>query len=160
MRSSVGTPGGAKLGRESVLKPVHCSIAPESVTGTSRPIVPNPTENARLKHTDFRRFELTRCAAALSVEGSRLARRPPRKRRAAAFTPRSETTIGTGLNSSEREDIQTMYRQVFRAVVLGAMERKTGLSKWPILSRIVAAQFRRFGLTTLHAVRNGTYLAN
>jgi len=28
----------------------------------------------------------------------------------------------------------------------GAMERKTGLSKWPILYRIVAAQFRRFGL--------------
>ena len=53
------------------------------------------------------------------VEGSRLARRPPRKRRAAAFTPRSETTIGIGLNSSEREDIQTMNRQVFRAVVFG-----------------------------------------
>jgi hypothetical protein len=31
----------------------------------------------------------------------------------------------------------------------GAMERKTGLSKWPILSRIVAAQFRRFGLAAL-----------
>jgi hypothetical protein len=53
------------------------------------------------------------------VEGSRLARRPPRKRRAAAFTPRSKTTIGIGLNSSEREDIQTMDRQVFRAVVFG-----------------------------------------
>jgi hypothetical protein len=54
----------------------------------------------------------------LSVEESRLARRPPRKRREAAFTPRSETTIGTGLNSSKRDDIQTMDRQVFRAVVL------------------------------------------
>jgi hypothetical protein len=60
----------------------------------------------------------TLCAAALSVEGSRLARRPPRKRRVAAFTPRSETTIGTGLNSSKRDDIQTMDKQVFRAVVL------------------------------------------
>ena len=29
------------------------------------------------------------------------------------------------------------------------MERKTGLSKWPILYRIVAAQFRRFGLAAL-----------
>jgi hypothetical protein len=61
---------------------------------------------------------LTPCAASLSVEGSRLARRPPRKRREAAFTPRSETTIGTGLNSSKRDDIQTMDRQVFRVVVL------------------------------------------
>src|SRR5271165_2424927 len=52
-------------------------------------------------------------SAVLSVEESRLARRPPRKRRAAAFTPRSETTIGTGLNSSKRDDIQTMDRQVF-----------------------------------------------
>ena len=47
------------------------------------------------------------------VEESRLAGRPPRKRRAAAFTPRSETTIGTGLNSSERDDIQTMDRHGF-----------------------------------------------
>src|ERR1039457_1458847 len=74
----------------------------------------------------FRRLGLTPCAAALSVEGSRLARRPPRKRRAAAFTPRSETTIGTGLNSSKREDIQTMDRQVFRAVVL----RRNGTENW------------------------------
>src|ERR1035437_7379298 len=59
----------------------------------------------------------TLCAAALSVEGSRLARRPPRKRRVAAFTPRSETTIGTGLNSSKRDDIQTMDRHVFRVVL-------------------------------------------
>ena len=29
------------------------------------------------------------------------------------------------------------------------MDRKTGLSKWRILSRIVAAQFRRFGLAAL-----------
>src|ERR1017187_8564627 len=104
-----------------------------------------PVQSAR----NFRRFGLTPCAASLSVEGSRLARRPPRKRRVAAFTPRSETTIGTGLNSSKRDDIQTMDRQVFRAVVFGAMERKTRLSKWPILYRIVAAQFRRFGLATL-----------
>src|ERR1039458_137693 len=73
-----------------------------------------PVQSAR----NCRRFGLTPCAAALSVEGSRLARRPPRKRRVAAFTPRSETTIGTGLNSSKRDDIQTMDRQVFRAVVL------------------------------------------
>src|ERR1017187_7299381 len=37
----------------------------------------------------------------------------------------------------------------FGLLFCGAMERKTGLSKWPILSRIVAAQFRRFGLATL-----------
>jgi len=52
------------------------------------------------------------------VEESRLARRPPRKRRVAAFTPRSDFIFGNGLNSSEREDIQTMNRQVFRAVVV------------------------------------------
>jgi hypothetical protein len=91
-------------------------------------------------------LHVSRTAASLSVEGSRLARRPPRKRRVAAFTPRSETTIGTGLNSSGRDDIQTMDRQVFGLLFCGAMERKTGLSKWRILSRIVAAQFRRFGL--------------
>src|ERR1017187_2106295 len=73
-----------------------------------------PVQSAR----NFRRFGLTPCAASLSVEGSRLARRPPRKRRVAAFTPRSETTIGTGLNSSKRDDIQTMDRHVFRVVVL------------------------------------------
>ena len=120
------------------LKPVHCSIAPGSLTGTFRPIVPNAAESARLKHTEISAvwaysvcgytspsrwpcdhfLHVSRTAAALSVEGSRLARRPPRKRRAAAFTPRSETTIGTGLNSSKRDDIQTMDRQVFRAVVL------------------------------------------
>jgi hypothetical protein len=65
---------------------------------------------------NFRRFGLTRCAAALSVEGSRLARRPPRKRREAAFTPRSVFKIGNGLNSSKRDDIQTMDRPVFRAL--------------------------------------------
>ena len=63
-------------------------------------------------------LHVSRTAASLSVEGSRLARRPPRKRRVAAFTPRSETTIGTGLNSSKRDDIQTMDRHVFRVVVL------------------------------------------
>jgi hypothetical protein len=56
----------------------------------------------------------------LSVEESRLARRPPRKRRVAAFTPRSESTLGTGLNSSEREDIQTIARQVFSRRWLGS----------------------------------------
>ena len=123
MRSSAGTPGGAgKLGWESALKPVPCSIAPGSLTGTFRPIVPNAAESARPKiaeistvwayslygHTPTSRWpcdhflHVSRTAAALSVDGSRLARRPPRKRRVAAFTPRSETTIGTGLNSCER----------------------------------------------------------
>jgi hypothetical protein len=37
----------------------------------------------------------------------------------------------------------------FGLLFSGAMERKTGLRKWRILSRIVAAQFRRFGLATL-----------
>ena len=147
MRSSAGTPGGARNWAGSrLLKPVPCSIAPESLTGIFRLIVPmplrSPTENTR----NFLGFGLTPCAASLSVEGSRLARRPPRKRRVAAFTPRSETTIGTGLNSSKRDDIQTMDRQVFGLLFCGAMERKTGLSKWPILYRIVAAQFRGFGL--------------
>ena len=96
--------GGRKLGGESALKPVPCSIAPGSLTGTFRPIVPNPTESARL------------VVRALSVEESRLARRPPRKRRAAAFTPRSDFILENGLNSSEREDIQTMDWQVFRVV--------------------------------------------
>jgi len=151
--------GGAKLGWESALKSVPCSIAPESLTGTFRPIVPNAAESAWPKIAEFSAvwaysvcgytwpsrwpcdhfLHVSRTAAALSVEGSRLARRPPRKRRAAAFTPRSETTIGTGLNSSKRDDIQTMDRQVFGLLFCGAMERKTGLSKWPILYRIVAA---------------------
>ena len=37
----------------------------------------------------------------------------------------------------------------FGLLFCGAMERKTGLSKWRILSRIVAAQFRGFGLAAL-----------
>src|ERR1035441_2907527 len=37
----------------------------------------------------------------------------------------------------------------FGLLFCGAMERKTGLSKWRILSRIVGAQFRRFGLAAL-----------
>ena len=37
----------------------------------------------------------------------------------------------------------------FGLLFSGAMERKTGLRKWRILSRIVAAQFRGFGRTTL-----------
>ena len=54
MRSSAGTLlGGAKLGWESALKPVHCSIAPESLTGTFRPIVPNAVESAGLKCAEF-----------------------------------------------------------------------------------------------------------
>jgi len=53
------------------------------------------------------------------------------------------------LNSSEREDIQTMDSRFFGLLFCGAMERKTGLSKWRILSRIVAAQFCRFRLATL-----------
>jgi hypothetical protein len=167
MRSSAGTPGGARNWAGSrLLKPVPCSIAPESLTGIFRPIVPNAAESARPKCAEFSGvraysvcgytspsrwpsdhfLHVSRTAASLSVEGSRLARRPPRKRREAAFTPRSETTLGTGLNSSGRDDIQTMDRQVFGLLFVGAMERKTGLSKWPILYRIVAAQFRGFGL--------------
>jgi hypothetical protein len=53
----------------------------------------------------------------LSVEESRLARRPPLKA--------GESTIGTGLNSSEREDIQTMDSRFFGLLFCGAMERKT-----------------------------------
>ena len=80
MRSSAGTLlGGAKLGWESALKPVPCSIAPGSLTGIFRPIVPNAAESARPKIADFSAvWAYSLCAAALSVEGSRLARRPPR----------------------------------------------------------------------------------
>jgi hypothetical protein len=45
--------GAAKRGWESALKPVPCSIAPGSLTGTFRPIVPNAAESARLKHTEI-----------------------------------------------------------------------------------------------------------
>src|ERR1035441_10132469 len=45
--------GGAKLGGESALKPVHCSIAPGSLTGVFRLIVPNAAESVRPKHTEF-----------------------------------------------------------------------------------------------------------
>ena len=49
MRCSAGTLlGGAKLGWESALKPVPCSIAPGSLTGIFRPIVPNAAESAGL----------------------------------------------------------------------------------------------------------------
>ena len=129
------------MGWESVLKPVPCSIAPESLTGIFRLIVPmplrSPTENTR----NFLGFGLTPCAASLSVEGSRLARRPPRKRRVAAFTPRSETTIGTGLNSSGRDDIQTMDRHVFRAVVL----RCNGTENRVKMCRTVAGENNNLG---------------
>jgi hypothetical protein len=73
--------------------------------------------------------------------GSRLARRPPRKRREAAFTPRSETTIGTGLNSSGRDDIQTMDRHVFRVVVL----RRNGTENRVKMCRTVAGKNNIFG---------------
>ena len=54
MRSSAGTLGGAQnwVGSRP-LKPVHCSIAPGSLTGTFRPIVPNAAESAGLQHTEF-----------------------------------------------------------------------------------------------------------
>jgi hypothetical protein len=45
--------GGAKRGGESALKPVHCSIAPGSLTGIFRPIVPNAAESAHRKHAEF-----------------------------------------------------------------------------------------------------------
>jgi len=119
MRSSAGTPGGAgKLGWESALKPVPCSIAPGRLNRISVRLFPIPLRAPVQRARNFLGLGLTPCATSLSVEGSRLARRPPRKRRVAAFTPRSETSIGTGLNSSKRDDIQTMDRQVFRAVVL------------------------------------------
>ena len=94
--------GGGKLGGESALKPVPCSIAPGSLTGTFRPIVPNPTESARIKHTEFSAVRAYTLCGGFERRGVKAGRRPPRKRRAAAFTPRSETTIGTGLNSCER----------------------------------------------------------
>jgi len=54
MRSSAGTPGGAQNWAGSrPLKPVHCSIAPGSLTGIFRPIVPNAAESARLKCAEF-----------------------------------------------------------------------------------------------------------
>ena len=54
MRSSAGTLGGAQnwVGSRP-LKPVHCSIAPGSLTGTFRPIVPNAAESAGLMLTEF-----------------------------------------------------------------------------------------------------------
>ena len=148
MRSSAGTPWGAQNRAGS--RPLSRFTVPlrrEALPVFSVRLFPIPLRAPAQRSRTFRRFGLTPCATALSVEGSRLAHRPPRKRRAAAFTPRSETTIGTGLNSSKRDDIQTMDRQVFGLLFCGAMERKTGLSKWPILYRIVAAQFRRFGRT-------------
>ena len=45
--------GGAKQGWESALKPVHCSIAPENLNRTFRPIVLNAAEGARLKCAAF-----------------------------------------------------------------------------------------------------------
>ena len=63
MRSSAGTPGGAQNWAGSrLLKPVHCSIAPGSLTGTFRPIVPNAAESTRPRSRNFRRFGLTPCA--------------------------------------------------------------------------------------------------
>jgi hypothetical protein len=45
--------GGAKLGGESALKSVPCSIAPGSLTGIFRPIVPNAAESAGLMLAEF-----------------------------------------------------------------------------------------------------------
>jgi len=54
MRSSAGTLlGCAKLGWESALKSVPCSIAPGRLNQIFRPIVPNPTESARPKIAEF-----------------------------------------------------------------------------------------------------------
>ena len=119
MRSSAGTPWGAQnwVG-VGPLSRFPVPLRPKALPGLSVRLFPMPLRASVQSARNFRRFGLTQCAASLSVEESRLARRPPRKRRAAAFTPRSETTIGTGLNSSKRDDIQTMDRHVFRAVVL------------------------------------------
>src|ERR1019366_3292944 len=117
MRSSAGTLGGRKTGQGvGPLSRFPVPLRREALPGLSVRLFPMLLRAPIQRSRNFRRLGLTLCAAALSVEGSRLARRPPRKRRAAAFTPRSETTIGTGLNSCERDDIQTMDRQVFRAV--------------------------------------------
>jgi len=43
----------------------------------------------------------------------------------------------------------------FGRLLCGAMERKTGLSKWSIPSRIVAAQFRQFGLAARFPMKLG-----
>jgi len=119
MRSSAGTPGGRKTGLGvGSLSRFPVPLRREALPGFFVRLFPMLLRAPVQRSRNFRRFGLTPCAASLSVEGSRLARRPPRKRRAAAFTPRSETTIGTGLNSSKRDDIQTMDRQVFRVVVL------------------------------------------
>jgi hypothetical protein len=144
MRSSAGTPGGAMEQGVGPLSRFPVPLHRGALPGLSV-LVPNAAESARLKIAKFSAvwaysvcgytspsrwpydhfLHVSRTAAALSVEGSRLARRPPRKRRAAAFTPRSESTIGTGLNSSEREDIQTMDSRFFGLLFCGAMERKT-----------------------------------
>jgi hypothetical protein len=51
---STPTPGGAQNWAGSrLLKPVHCSIAPGSLTGIFRPIVPNVAESARPKCAEF-----------------------------------------------------------------------------------------------------------
>src|ERR1019366_7047983 len=119
MRSSAGTPGGRKTGLGvGPLSRFPVPLRPKALPGFSVRLFPMPLRSPVQRSRNYRRFGLTPCAASLSVEGSRLARRPPRKRREAAFTPRSETTIETGLNSSERDDIQTMGRPVFRALFL------------------------------------------
>jgi hypothetical protein len=54
MRSSAGTLLGAQnLAGSRPLKPVHCSIAPESLTGIFRLIVPDAAESARPKCAEF-----------------------------------------------------------------------------------------------------------
>jgi hypothetical protein len=52
------------------------------------------------------------------------------------------------LNSSKRDDIQTMDRQVFRVVVLRRNGTENRVKQLAVLSRIAAAaQFRGFGRT-------------
>jgi hypothetical protein len=57
MRSSAGTPGGRQNWAGSrLLKPVPCSIAPGSLTGVFRLIVPYAAESAHPKIAEFSAF--------------------------------------------------------------------------------------------------------
>jgi hypothetical protein len=154
MRSSAGTPGGRKTGLGvGSLSRFPVPLRREALPGFFVRLFPMLLRAPVQRSRNFRRFGLTPCAASLSVEGSRLARRPPRKRRAAAFTPRSETTIGTGLNSSKRDDIQTMDSRFFGLLFCGAMERKTGL-------RCVAQWRGKRIFPVRHLVDGATHPAN
>src|ERR1035437_2290333 len=143
--------GGGKTGQGvGSLSRFPVPLRREALPGFSVRLFPMPLRAPVQRSRNFRRLGLTPCAASLSVEGSRLARRPPSKRREAAFTPRSETTIVSGLNSSGRDDIQTMDRQVFRVVVLRRNGTENRVKQLAVLSRIAAAaQFRGFGLAAL-----------